>query len=229
MGATGPAGTDGTNGTNGAMGPTGATGATGPQGIPGSTGATGAAGAVGPQGVPGPAGTNRSAAAVGIQTVTAAQNADVSTTYQFTGGSYFDGKSYSALTDTRDANGSLTVETRDKNNGSHAVNVYQSGQTVTSNFFDTFNNGGRPDTTFVFNPGYGRDVVNLFRVDGADHDTLKFTGANFNNDIATVLQNAHNVQGGVVITDPTSQDTVKLTGITKQQLVQNRNDFAFHA
>ncbi|WP_255722503.1 hypothetical protein [Lichenibacterium dinghuense] len=204
----------------------------------GSVGATGTAGPTGPQGIPGPKGTTGDAASVGIETVTAAQNADGTTTYRFSGGSYFDGKSYSAVTDTRDANGSLTTEVRDKNDGSHAVSIYQGGQTVQSNFFDTFNNGGAPDTTFVFDPGFGRDVVSLFRVDGADHDVLSFKGSDYGNDIATVLASARNTNAGLLITDPTASspgggpgthDTLLLKGITKQQLAANQGDIAFHA
>ena len=112
--------------------------------------------------------------------------------------------------------------------GSRLADVLKPGQTFTSDFFDTFENHGAPNNTFVFDPGHGLDVVQQFRLDGADHDSLSFAGSDFGNSIAEVLQNSHNAKGGVVILDPTSGDTVKLTGITKQQLSANRGDFAFH-
>ena len=62
-----------------------------------------------------------------------------------------------------------------------------------------------------------------------DHDTLSFKGSDFSNDIAAVLHNAHDTKGGVVILDPTSNDTVKLAGVSKHQLAVNQGDFAFHA
>lgn len=36
-----------------------------------------------------------------------------------------------------------------------------------------------PLTTFVFNPGYRKNTIDLFRIDGSDHDTLSFKGSNF--------------------------------------------------
>jgi autotransporter-associated beta strand protein len=113
--------------------------------------------------------------------------------------------------------------------GSRKVDVQAGEQTLHSDFFDTFQNHAAPSNTFVFDPGHGLDVVNQFRVDGTDHDTLSFKGSDFGNDIAAVLQNAHNTRGGVVILDPTSGDTVKLAGVTKAHLVQNQSDFTFHA
>ena len=107
--------------------------------------------------------------------------------------------------------------------------VNAGGLTLNSDKFDTYRNDGKPNTSFVFNPGHGLDVVNQFRGDGADHDTVSLLGTDFGNSIATVLRNSANTAQGVVITDPTAGDTVKLTGITKAQLVHNQGDFAFHA
>ena len=228
---TGAAGATGATGPQGATGAMGATGATGPQGVSGPQGATG------PQGVPGPAGTTGSAASVGIEVVATTQNADGTTTYQFTGGSYFADKSYSAITDTRGADGVLLSEARAKNDGQTATSVYQGGQTLTSAAFDTFYNNGAPDTTFVFDPGNGRDVVSLFRADGTDHDTLSFKGSDYGNSIAAVLNSAVDTKAGLLITDPTAStpgggpgthDTLLLKGITKGQLAVHQGDIAFH-
>ena len=123
--------------------------------------------------------------------------------------------------------------TKYKSDGSRSVDVNLGGQTFQSDFFDTFQNNGAPDNTFVFDPGHGLDTVKLFRVDGIDHDTLSFKGSDFGNDAASqlagVLANTHWEKGGAVITDPTSGDTVKLAGITKAELKANTSDFAFHA
>jgi len=51
--------------------------------------------------------------------------------------------------------------------GSRHVDVRTSGQTLTSDAFDTFDNHGVPDSTFVFEPGHGLDVVGQFRAGGA--------------------------------------------------------------
>ncbi len=122
--------------------------------------------------------------------------------------------------------GTSTVFRKD---GSSAVSILAGGQTLHSSYFDTFNNGGAPENTFVFDPGHGLDIVQLFRVNGEDHDVLSFKGADFANSIAEVLGNTHQVRGvGAVIYDPTSGDTVRLDGITKAQLVHNQGDITFH-
>ena len=117
--------------------------------------------------------------------------------------------------------------------GARSVDVLAAGQTFLSDHGDVWNDGGMPETTFVFDPGYGHDAVRLFRADGIDHDTLSFKGSDFGADpasqLAGVLANTHFVKGRTVITDPATQDTVKLFGIGKQQIVANRQDFTFHA
>ncbi|MGI4768919.1 MAG: beta strand repeat-containing protein, partial [Janthinobacterium lividum] len=118
---------------------------------------------------------------------------------------------------------------RYRRNGSDVVQIDAGGQTLTSGFADTFNNHGAPSTTFVFNSGYGLDSINQFRVDGDDHDTISLLGSDFHNSIAAVLHNTVDTQHGVAISDPTSGDTVRLTGITKAELVHNRQDFTFHS
>ena len=90
----------------------------------------------------------------------------------------------------------------------------------------------------MFNPGFGRDVVDLFRVDGDDHDTLSFKGSDYGNDVAAVLNASRDTAAGLLITDPVASspgggpgthDTLLLKGITKQQLVQNQADIKFHS
>ena len=94
-----------------------------------------------------------------------------------------------------------------------------------------FNAGGWPTNTFVFDPGFGLDVVKLFRPDNVDHDTLSLKGSDFNNDIATVLADTFQTRGGSsVIFDPTSGDAIRLAGVTKKELTTYaQQDITFHA
>ncbi len=134
-----------------------------------------------------------------------------------------------AQQDSYNADGSaVTSSSLFHRDGSRTVKVQASGQSLPSGFFDTFRNNFAPDNTFVFDPGFGLDVVTGFRVDGTDHDTVSLLGSDFGNSIAEVLRNTHDAGGSAVISDPTSGDTIKLAGITKAQLRENRGDFAFH-
>ena len=107
-----------------------------------------------------------------------------------------------------------------------AVKTQMSGQTLQA--LAPLTTSGTPGHTFVFDPGHTVDVVQQFRVAGVDHDTLSIPGVDFDNSIADVLRDTHNVGGSAVITDPTSGDTVWLAGITKAELKANQGDFAFH-
>ena len=53
------------------------------------------------------------------------------------------------------------------------------GQTLDSQFEDTFANHGRGDTTFVFTPGYGQDSITEFRLAGPGHDSVELPSADF--------------------------------------------------
>ena len=134
-------------------------------------------------------------------------------------------QTFISATETDGGNPQTTV----RPDGSSVVNVEASGQTLQSNVVDTFLNHGAPDTTFVFEPNRGLDVVRQFRVDGTDHDTIGLASADFAGSIAEVLRNTRNAAGGGLIVDPTTGDTVKLVGISEAQLVHDRGDFAVHA
>ena len=233
VGPTGPAGADGTNGTNGAPG---ATGATGPQGTPGATGATGATGAIGPQGPAGPigptgaAGATGAAGSQGIPGAAGSQGPAGAT--GATGEQGATGTTGS--TGTTGAVEPSNVLVSQRRDGSHSVLVNAPGQTVTSDFFDTFEVHDQGATRFVFEPGFGLDTIKGFAVGGGGHDTLDLLASDFSGDtdalrLADVLRHTHNVGGNAVITDPTSGDTVRLAGITKAELKAHPSDFAFHA
>ena len=133
------------------------------------------------------------------------------------------------MADTAEAAGTdpgfTTVSHRD---GSRTVQVTEPGHTIKSYYRDAFLVNGAADTTFVFDPGYGLDVLNGFRVTGTDHDTISLLGDDFSNSIAEVLRHTQAVSGGVRIVDPTSGDAIRLAGVTKAQLLHNRQDFVFH-
>ena len=112
--------------------------------------------------------------------------------------------------------------------GVSRVDVHDAGQTFKADYYTTFNNRGAPDNTFVFSQGNASSVIHGFRASGADHDTVSLPSADFQ-DFASVIANTQNARGGAVITDPTTGDTVKLTGVSKAELKANPAAFTFHA
>jgi len=98
---------------------------------------------------------------------------------------------------------------------------------------DTYFDGGNPDAnmitggtgddTFVFNDGWGNDVITDFDA-LSDFETIDFSAVSNINDFADLLAN-HMVQDGanVVITD--GGQTLTLTGVTLADL--DVNDFLF--
>ena len=114
-------------------------------------------------------------------------------------------------------------------NGHRQVDVLTGGQTLASSGFDVFLNHGAPDNTFVFDPGFGRDVVRQFRIGGDGGDTLALSGADFDNSVAEVLRDSRMVSGAVVISDPVTGDILRLAGVTKRELIAGRDAVTFHA
>ena len=117
------------------------------------------------------------------------------------------------------------VSIREHKDGSSSVFVTAPGQTVYSNFFDTFDVHAQGSTRFVFDPGHGLDIIKGFAVAGRGHDILDLPASDFAS-IADVLQNTHNTAGGAVITDPTSGDTIRLANVTKADLAHHKQDSA---
>ena len=185
-------------------------------------------GAQGPQGSIGPAGTSITLQTPDGGTLATTNNGDGTLSYNISGGSFFDGKRYSATTSTYADDGTLLNETRDRNDGSQFTQLFVAGQTVDLTGHNVVQANNQGSTTFVFNPGYEQAValVQGFTVNGDYHDTLNLPSSDFGS-VADVLHNAHNVQGGVMIADPTSGDAIRLAGVTKAQLVHNQQDFAF--
>jgi len=120
----------------------------------------------------------------------------------------------------------LTTFFRD---GSNTDAVLSGGQTLDSNVSDTFMNGFKPNNVFVFNSGYGDDIVRQFHINDLGHDTLVLPSSDFAS-LLDVLHNTHNAPGGALITDPASGDTIKVAGVSKAELFNDRRAyFALHA
>jgi len=112
--------------------------------------------------------------------------------------------------------------------GPHTSVLTAPGQSVASNLDDTFDANGQADTRFVFTAGFGQDAVQNFVSAGHGHDILDLPHSDFTS-IADVLRNTDNAAGGAVIHDPTTQDTIKVAGVSKTELARHKNDFMFHA
>ena len=158
----------------------------------------------------------------------AAYNADQTVSYTYANGTFFDDKHYSSFTDTYSPDGTLITDARNFDSGRDIVSVETPGQTVFSQPTSLFQTTSVPDTTFVFDPGYGRDVVLGFQTAGRDHDVLSLPSSDFTS-IADVLRNTQNVGNGITVFDPTSGDRLHLVGITKADLAQHRQYLALHA
>ena len=150
------------------------------------------------------------------------------TSYAYSGGVYFNGKAFSSFTDSYASDGTLVEHVEDNRDGSHAISVEAPGQSVGSIGTDTFQATGQANTAFVFTPGFGQDAINGFMASGPGHDTLELAASDFSS-IADVLRHTQNTAGGAVIHDPTSGDTVQLSGVAKADLSAHRQDFRLGA
>ena len=114
-----------------------------------------------------------------------------------------------------------------RQNGSQIVNVRAPGLTIDSGSFATINNGGEASTNFVFDRGFGIDVVNGFQSAGLGHDVIDLPASDFTS-IADVLHNTGDIEGSVWITDPKTGDAIRFAGVTTAELKAHPNDFVFH-
>ena len=138
------------------------------------------------------------------------------------------GSPYAAREDHYAPDGSRTTSTLFRPDGSSTTHADGPGQTLTSNAFDIFANQHRAETTFVFDPGFGIDVVKGFRFGGPGHDVIDLPSSDFTG-IADVLRHTGNIQGSAWITDPKTGDAIRFAGVTKAELANHPKDFAFHA
>ncbi|MCW2275178.1 hypothetical protein M2321_002763 [Rhodoblastus acidophilus] len=85
--------------------------------------------------------------------------------------------------------------------------------------------GGTGSDTFVFNSGFGKDVIADFTVSGAEHDTIEVSTTVFVDWITLIGGISDSAQGAVITADP--NNTITLTGVTASQLIANPADFKF--
>lgn len=123
--------------------------------------------------------------------------------------------------------GGATVVTFFRDDGSSRARILQAGQTVQSGRNETFLNDGRPNDTFVFDPGHGCGVVQGFLSGGADHDVISLPSSDFAS-VADVLHDTRQTSQGALITDPVTGDAVLMSGIGKGTLVANAHDLTLH-
>ena len=139
------------------------------------------------------------------------------------------GQSYHAIQDFYTAGGNREAAAAFEQNDGHRTVVTESnGQTLTSQFHDTFANQAAADTTFVFDPGFGHDTIKNLLYGGPNHDTIALPSADFAS-FAQVLRDTQNTSNGALIHENTSGDTLLLAGVSKGDLAQHKTDFSFHA
>ena len=122
----------------------------------------------------------------------------------------------------------VTTSTSFRRDGSSTVGIDAQGQTVTSQPFQVFENHGLADTSFVFDRGFGIDVISGFKVGGAHHDVIDLPASDFTG-IADVLRHTGDIQGSAWITDPKTGDAIRFAGVTTAELTAHPKDFIFGA
>ena len=151
----------------------------------------------------------------------------------FDGGDYFTDLNYGAFVNTYNSTGKLTTahllsRTTDMNNGSHVLLGYADGLTFDSIGHDRMTGGGASET-FVFDPGFGADVVTDFsqHLTGAGADAISVSTSLFA-DFSALLAATRKSGANVVITAP-DHETITLLGMTRALVSSHAGDFAFHA
>ena len=136
------------------------------------------------------------------------------------------GERYQATQTNYNANGDLNSIALDRRDGGRTVLTKSIVQELTSQFNDTFINGGAGLVNFVFDPGYGNDTLVGFRLFGPSHDGVLLSTSDFA-DFAQVLRDTQNTPNGAVVHDKVSGDTLLFAGVTKKELSHAGGDFGF--
>jgi Ca2+-binding RTX toxin-like protein len=110
-------------------------------------------------------------------------------------------------------------------NGTDTLNGRNGNDRLTGRGGNDSLSGGADVDTFVFNAGFGNDVITDFTVAGATHDVIEFSTAVFA-DWAAVQAALTDSASGAVIT--AGADTITFNNVTAAQLITNNvNDFLF--
>ena len=110
--------------------------------------------------------------------------------------------------------------------GSREVSVGSPGRVVDLRRFGIVENHRQAETSFVFGPGNGLDVIHGFKLGGTDHDTIDLPSADFAG-LAAVFHATGDVGESAFVTDPTTGDAIRLAGVTTAELKAHPEDFAF--
>ena len=115
-----------------------------------------------------------------------------------------------------------------RDRGSRLVEVSAAGQTLHASASVIFDNQGQAGTRFVFDPGYAKAIIRGFESSGEGHGIVDLPRSDFAS-LADVLHHTHDMGGSALIFDPTSDETIRLAGVTKADLAgHKRQDFALH-
>lgn len=108
-----------------------------------------------------------------------------------------------------------------------AIGAPDAGETLHSTTDDTFYDGGQADTTFVFQPGFGQDLISGFLDGGSGHDIVSLPSSDFTS-IAGILRDTRATPSGAVIQDPATGDTLTLAGTSRAELARHPGDLRLY-
>jgi hypothetical protein len=147
-----------------------------------------------------------------------------------TGSKYFytnvPNQAFSSYETDLDANGAVSLQILDNNDGSHRILGFQDNLTIHSVFNDVTTGGGNNET-FVFTAHFGQSTVTDFasHMTGAGHDSFQMPVGDFAN-FSSLLAGTQTVGGNAVIT-AANGDQLTLLGVTKATLATLGADFSF--
>ena len=127
-----------------------------------------------------------------------------------------------------------TVVGRSDNGGLSVNGGSATGQVFTSTYDDVMTGDGSGSTTFVFKRGFGQDEITNFNYLSPSpsngvvpHDVISLPRSIFTS-LAQVLRHTTTALDGSAVIHLDRQDTVKIDGVTKADLITNSNLFRFH-
>lgn len=83
------------------------------------------------------------------------------------------------------------------------------------------------NTTFLFKQSFGRDEIGDFNVAGPTHDYISLPHSDFVS-LAAVFHHTTTALDGSAVIHLDKNDSIKVDGVTKAQLIANTGDFRFH-
>jgi hypothetical protein len=133
---------------------------------------------------------------------------------------------YSSYETHLDAQGALSLQVLDNNDGSHTIQGFQDNLTIESHSNDVITGGGSGET-FVFGDHFGRSTLTDFaqHLTGAGHDSVVLPRSEFSDFSAVVAQTQ--MVGGDAVISSASGDQLTLLGVTKPTLATLATNFSF--